>query len=75
MPANSPTAERLDFTVIGPAVNEATRLESLCKQIGSPVLVSESFVRAAPALGNRLRSVGLHRLRGVREPHEVFALR
>jgi adenylate cyclase len=72
---NIGTAERLDFTVIGPAVNEATRLESLCKQIGSPVLVSESFVRAAPALGNRLRSVGLHRLRGVREPHEVFALR
>ncbi|HYV88764.1 MAG TPA: adenylate/guanylate cyclase domain-containing protein, partial [Candidatus Polarisedimenticolia bacterium] len=72
---NIGTAERLDFTVIGPAVNEATRLEALCKQIGSAILVSESFVRAAPGLGSRLRSVGLHRLRGVREPQEVFALR
>ena len=72
---NIGTSERLDFTVIGPAVNEATRLEALCKQIGSAILVSESFARAAPALGNRLRSVGLHRLRGVREPQEVFALR
>ncbi len=71
---NIGTAERLDFTVIGPAVNEATRLEALCKQIGTPILVSESFVRAAPALASRLRSVGHHRLRGVREPQEVFAL-
>jgi len=71
---NIGTAERLDFTVIGPAVNEATRLEALCKQLGVPILVSESFARAAPALAGRLRSVGLHRLRGVREPQEVFAL-
>jgi adenylate cyclase len=72
---NIGTSERLDFTVIGPAVNEATRLEALCKQIGSAILVSESFARAAPRLGKQLRSVGLHRLRGVREPQEVFALR
>ncbi len=71
---NIGTAERLDFTVIGPAVNEATRLEALCKQLGAPILISESFARAAPTLRDRLRSMGHHRLRGVREAQEVFAL-
>jgi len=71
---NIGTADRLDFTVIGPAVNEATRLEGLCKVLGVPTLISESFVRAAPALRDQLRSMGHHRLRGVREEKEVFAL-
>jgi len=71
---NIGTADRVDFTVIGPAVNEATRLESLCKELGEPLLISESFARAAPGMRARLRSMGRHRLRGVREPKEVFAL-
>ncbi len=70
---NVGTAERLDFTAIGPVVNEATRLEALCKELGRNLLISDSFVRAAPALRPRLRSLGRHRLRGVREPREVFA--
>jgi len=69
---NVGTAERLDFTAIGPVVNEATRLEALCKELGRNLLISDSFVRAAPALRPQLRSLGLHRLRGVREPREVF---
>jgi adenylate cyclase len=71
---NIGTAERLDFTVIGPAVNEATRLEALCKQLGAAILISESFALAASTLRDRLRSMGHHRLRGVREPQEVYAL-
>jgi adenylate cyclase len=69
---NVGTADRLDFTAIGPAVNEAARLEGLCKELGRNLLISDSFVRAAPALRPQLRSLGLHRLRGVREPREVF---
>ena len=72
---NVGTADRLDFTIIGPAVNEASRLEVLCQELDSPLLVSDSFVRAAPSMRARLRSLGQHRLRGVREPREVFAPR
>ena len=35
--------DRLDFTVIGPAVNEAFRLEALTKQLSRTILVSEPF--------------------------------
>ena len=71
---NIGTADRLDFTVIGPAVNEATRLEALCKELGVSLLMSQSFARSAPALASQLRSVGQHRLRGVSEAQEVFAI-
>jgi adenylate cyclase len=71
---NVGTAERLDFTIIGPAVNEATRIEGLCGPLGRHLLISDSFVRAAPALKPRLRSLGRHALRGVREAREVFTM-
>ena len=71
---NVGTAERLDFTAIGPVINEATRLEALCKEVGRNLLVSDSFVRAAPALRPQLRSLGRHRLRGVREEREVYTI-
>src|SRR5213078_556617 len=59
--------DRLDFTVIGPAVNEVARIETLCEPLGRSVLVSAEF---AAALGDRasLRPLGRHELRGVREP-------
>jgi adenylate cyclase len=69
---NVGTADRLDFTVIGPAVNEVSRLEGLCEALDRPLLVSDAVVAAAPALRPRLRSLGHHRLRGVRAPREVF---
>jgi adenylate cyclase len=65
---------RLDFTVIGPAVNEAARIELLCKALGHPLLVSQAFAEAAADSRSHLVSLGLHRLRGVREETELFAL-
>ncbi len=61
---------RLDFTVIGPAVNHAARLEKLGHELGRGVVTSASF---ADACATRLESLGRHTLRGVAEPQEVFA--
>jgi adenylate cyclase len=66
--------DRLDFTVIGPAVNEVARIETLCEPLGHKVLVSAEL---ACAVGKniQLEPLGMHLLRGVREPKEIFALR
>ena len=63
--------DRLDFTVIGPAVNRAARLESLTKELGVPLLMTAPF---AGCLGRPVRSLGMHRLKGLPEPVEVYAL-
>ena len=60
---------RLDFTVIGPAVNLAFRIESMTKEVGRPLLASRAFADAAPA---PLLSLGTHLLRGVAKPEELF---
>ncbi len=61
---------RLDFTVIGPAVNLAFRIESMTKELGRPLLASRAFADAVPI---PLVSVGTHLLRGVVKPEELFA--
>lgn len=71
---NVGTATRLDFTVIGPAVNEVSRIERLCEPLGRHVLASQRFAEAAVSSRSRLVSLGRHPLRGVREPAELFAL-
>ena len=71
---NVGTAARLDFTVIGPAVNEASRIERLCEPLGQNLLVSQAFAEAATASRGRLVSLGRHKLRGVREETELFGL-
>ncbi len=64
--------DRLDFTVIGPAVNHAARLEKLASELGKSVVTSASFAAAA---AEPLTSLGLHQLREVSQPQEVFTLR
>jgi adenylate cyclase len=60
---------RLDFTVIGPAVNRASRLLDLATRLGQPIVVSESFARG---FGRPLSSLGTFELRDVPGPIEVF---
>jgi uncharacterized protein (DUF427 family)/class 3 adenylate cyclase len=68
---NIGVAKRLDFTVIGPAANEAARLSGLCKSLRQAVLASEEFARHAPG---HLVELGRHSLRGVSGERGVFGL-
>ena len=68
---NIGAANRLDFTAIGPAVNLVSRLEGLCKPLGQSALVSSVL---AAEVETPLVPMGLHKLRGVATPCEVFAL-
>ena len=67
---NIGAANRLDFTVIGPAVNLVSRIEAVAKTLNLPIVVSDDFARV---YGKPLQSLGLHRLRGLSAPHELFA--
>jgi adenylate cyclase len=72
---NIGSAERLDFTVVGPAVNEVSRIASMCRSADRPVLVSSSFTDATPQPERAaLVSVGRYALRGVGRPQELFTL-
>src|SRR5262249_39557741 len=72
MYGNIGARDRLDFTVISSSVNEACRLEALCKQLGTPLTLSEAFVQAlAPPA---VVELGQHRPRGVRAPIRVSTL-
>ncbi len=71
MYGNVGSGSRLDFTTIGPAVNEASRIEALCEPLGENLLISQSFAEAQDL---KLRSLGSHHLRGVTKSQELFAL-
>ena len=72
---NIGSPDRLDFTVIGPAVNEVSRIAALCRSAERDVLVSSAFASAARAEDRaKLVSVGRYALRGVARPQELFTL-
>ena len=71
---NVGAADRLDFTIIGPAVNEASRIEALCKRLNRNLLISETFAIAAAGCIRRLVSVGRHELRGTLGAQQLFTL-
>jgi adenylate cyclase len=70
---NVGAVDRLDFTVIGPAVNEVARIEALCEPLGRNLLVSAEFAEAMSEQ-HRLEPLGRHELRGVRQAREIYGL-
>jgi adenylate cyclase len=71
MYGNIGVPERLEFTVIGSAANEAARLAALCRELDQSILISWEFPRCFP---EQMSSLGVHRLRGVGAPKEIFRL-
>jgi adenylate cyclase len=71
---NIGSRERLDFTVVGPAVNEVSRIASMCRSVDQPMLVSSPFAAAIGEPNGLLVSVGRYALRGVARPQELFTL-
>src|SRR5205085_4204278 len=72
---NVGSVDRLDFTVVGPAVNEASRIASMCRSVDRPVLVSSAFAGALRETDrSRLVSVGRFALRGVGRAQDLFTL-
>jgi adenylate cyclase len=66
---------RLDFTVVGPAVNEVSRIASLCRSVERDTVVSPDVVMALDEdERSRFVSLGRFALRGVARPQELFTL-
>lgn len=68
---NVGTGRRLDFTVIGGAVNEASRIEALCGEAGRPLLISDAFAARCAAA---LVPLGDFALRGISGRQRIWAL-
>jgi len=71
---NIGSKERLDFTVVGPAVNEVSRIAAMCRSVDQPILVSAAFASAVAGERRTFASVGRFALRGVGKPQELFTL-
>ncbi|WP_247878689.1 adenylate/guanylate cyclase domain-containing protein [Niveispirillum sp. SYP-B3756] len=67
--------DRLDFTVVGPAVNEVARIVSMCRSVDRSLVTSDAFAASSPPEARaRLVSVGRYALRGVGRAQELFTL-
>ena len=67
--------DRLDFTVVGPTVNEVSRIASMCRSVDRELLVSEAFRTGLDAEGQRyLVSTGRFALRGIGRAQDLYTL-
>ena len=72
---NIGSVDRLDFTVVGPAVNETSRIAAMCRSVDRSVVLSSEFVTATPEPERAtLVSVGRYALRGVGRAQELFTI-
>jgi len=72
---NIGSEERLDFTVVGPAVNEVSRIASMCNSIDREFLASSEFRAGLDATGRRyLVSTGRYALRGIGRAQDLYTL-
>ena len=71
MYGNLGVPQRMQFTVIGAAANEAARLAGMCKDLGRWALISSAF---PPCFPDQMESLGYHTIRGVEMPQEIFTL-
>src|SRR3712207_1053652 len=72
---NVGSRDRLDFTVVGPAVNGASRIAAMCRSAERDVLLSSAFAAAAREEDRAaFVSVGRYALRGVGRAQELFTL-
>src|SRR5215203_2300411 len=67
---NVGASRRLDFTVIGRAVNEASRMEPLCAEVGRNLVISEAFARRCHT---PFQDVGAFALRGIKGTRRIYA--
>jgi len=72
---NIGSEDRLDFTVVGPAVNEVSRIASMCRSVDRELLASSDFQAGLDAAGRRyLVSTGRFALRGIGRAQDLYTL-
>jgi adenylate cyclase len=72
---NIGSEERLDFTVVGPAVNEVSRIASMCRSVDRELLVSSAFLAGLNTEGGtHFVSTGRYALRGIGRAQELYTL-
>jgi adenylate cyclase len=72
---NIGSEDRLDFTVVGPAVNEVSRIASMCRSVDRELLASAEFRTGLDAAGRGyLVSTGRFALRGIGRAQDLYTL-
>ena len=72
---NIGSEDRLDFTVVGPAVNEVSRIASMCNSVDRELLASADFrADLDPAGRGSLVSTGRFALRGIGRAQDLYTL-